>query len=96
MTKYGREEAAHDRQDHTELHRPSPPVPEGRVGEGVFASTSAAVAAAVERMMEDESAREVALDAMAEEIRRRAAAPREDFVGHGETFGAVRGRLARG
>ncbi len=63
-----------------------------RVGEGIYASTSAAVAAAVERMMEDEAAREVALDAMADEIRRRAATPRDAFAGHDETFAAVRRR----
>lgn len=67
-----------------------------KVGEGVFASTSAAVAAAVERMIEDEAARERALDAMGDEIRRRAATPRDEFLDHDETFAAVRGRLGQG
>lgn len=58
-----------------------------RVGRGVFASTSAAVAAAVEQMMEDEVAREAALDAMSGEIRRRMATPYEDFQSHEAVFG---------
>lgn len=66
-----------------------------KVGEGVYASASAAVAAAVERMIEDEQAREVALDAMADEIRRRAATPRTEFVGHDETFAAAMRGLDR-
>ncbi|WP_170423994.1 type II toxin-antitoxin system ParD family antitoxin [Ruegeria arenilitoris] len=67
-----------------------------KVGEGVYASASAAVAAAVERMIEDEEAREVALDAMADEIRRRATAPREAFVEHDEVFAPAMRRLDRG
>lgn len=66
-----------------------------KVGEGVYASASAAVAAAIERMIEDEQARETALNAMAEEIRRRAAAPREVFVDHDATFGAALQALER-
>ncbi|SHF39061.1 Transcriptional regulator, contains Arc/MetJ-type RHH (ribbon-helix-helix) DNA-binding domain [Ruegeria intermedia] len=66
-----------------------------KVGEGVYASTSAAVAAAIERMIEDEQARETALNAMAEEIRRRAATPRESFVDHDTTFGAALQTLER-
>jgi Arc/MetJ-type ribon-helix-helix transcriptional regulator len=61
-----------------------------KVAEGVFASASSAVAAAVERMMEDEAAREAALAGMAEEIRARMATPREVFVGADEAFGAAR------
>ncbi|MCG7521809.1 type II toxin-antitoxin system ParD family antitoxin [Ruegeria sp. Ofav3-42] len=60
-----------------------------KVGEGVYASASAAVAAAVERMIEDEQARETALEAMADEIRRRAATPRETFVDHDTVFAAA-------
>jgi len=51
-----------------------------KVAEGVFASTSAAVAAGVERMIEDEAARETALASMEQEIRRRYATPPEQFV----------------
>lgn len=67
-----------------------------KVGEGVYASTSAAVAAAVERMIEDEQAREVALTAMADEIRRRAETPREEFLDHDAAFGKALGSLERG
>lgn len=66
-----------------------------KVGEGVYASASAAVAAAVERMIEDEQAREVALDAMAEELRRRAATPRSEFVDHEDVFRPALRRLDR-
>lgn len=51
-----------------------------KVSEGVFASASAAVAAGVERMIEDEAAREAALDSMTDEIRRRYAAAADEFV----------------
>lgn len=66
-----------------------------KVGEGVYASASAAVAAAVERMIEDDEAREVALDAMSEEIRRRAATPRADFIDHDDVFAPALRRLDR-
>ena len=42
-----------------------------KVSDGVFATQSAAVANAIERMMQDEEEREVALSALAEEIRLR-------------------------
>lgn len=64
-----------------------------KVGEGVYASASAAVAAAVERMIEDDEAREVALDAMAEEIRRRADTRREAYVEHDDVFAPALRRL---
>ena len=64
-----------------------------KVAEGVFATTSAAVAAAVERMMEDEQAREAALGAMAEAIRGRMATPPEAFVGIDEAFAGARAAL---
>ena len=64
-----------------------------KVGEGIYASTSAAVSAAVERMIEDEQARDAALDAMADEIRRRAATPREAFVDHDDAFAQAMNRL---
>jgi len=40
-----------------------------KVGQGVFATQSAAVAAALEQMMQDEQERDVALSALAQEIR---------------------------
>lgn len=57
-----------------------------KVEEGVYASTSAAVAAAVEEMIRDEMEREVALNAMADEIRARMATPREEFIDEEEAF----------
>ena len=51
-----------------------------KVEEGIYATTSAAVAAAIERMIEDERERDIALGAMAEEIRRRANTPPSEFV----------------
>ncbi|WP_299083304.1 type II toxin-antitoxin system ParD family antitoxin [uncultured Ruegeria sp.] len=66
-----------------------------KVGEGVYASASAAVAAAVERMIKDDEAREVALDAMADEIRRRSESPRDAYVEHDATFGPALRRLDR-
>ncbi|WP_299083245.1 hypothetical protein [uncultured Ruegeria sp.] len=64
-----------------------------KVGEGVYAS--AAVAAAVERMIKDDEARKVALDAMADEIRRRSESPRDAYVEHDATFGPALRRLDR-
>ncbi|MEO1109704.1 MAG: type II toxin-antitoxin system ParD family antitoxin [Pseudomonadota bacterium] len=66
-----------------------------KVGQGVYASASAAVAAAVERMIEDDEVREIALDAMADEIRRRAATPRSEFVEHDDVFAPAMRRLDR-
>ena len=43
-----------------------------KVREGIFATQSAVVAAAVEQMIQDEAEREVALSALADEIRARA------------------------
>ena len=45
-----------------------------KVREGIFATQSAVVAAAVEQMIQDEAEREVALSALADEIRARAHA----------------------
>lgn len=60
-----------------------------QVAKGVFATTSAGVAAAVEQMIQDEEARQVMLSALAEEIRARTATPREDYRGEEETFAAA-------
>jgi Arc/MetJ-type ribon-helix-helix transcriptional regulator len=64
-----------------------------KVEEGAFASTSAAVASAVEAMIEDEAAREAALAAIADEIRARMATPAEEYLGLEEALAEVRGRL---
>lgn len=66
-----------------------------KVEEGVFATTSAAVASAVERMIEDDEARGVALDAMADQIRARMATPVDEFVGAETAFGPAREALRR-
>ena len=64
-----------------------------KVGQGVFASQSAAVATALEQMMRDEEERELAIGAMAEEIRVRLQTPRAEYVGEDETFGRARARV---
>jgi Arc/MetJ-type ribon-helix-helix transcriptional regulator len=64
-----------------------------KVGQGAFASQSAAVAAALEQMMRDEQERDLALSALAEEIRDRLATPAEDYVDQDAAFGPVRARL---
>ena len=62
-----------------------------KVGEGIYASTSAAVS--VERMIEDEQARDAAPGAMADEIRRRSTTSRQAFVDHEDVFTQALGRL---
>jgi antitoxin ParD1/3/4 len=57
-----------------------------KVEEGVFATTSAAVASAIEQMIEDERARDTALDAMRQEIAARMSTPRSAFVDMGAAF----------
>jgi antitoxin ParD1/3/4 len=64
-----------------------------KVGQGVFASQSAAVATALEQMIRDEEERELALSAMAEEIRARLKTPRADYVSTDDTFAPARARL---
>lgn len=64
-----------------------------KVGQGVFASQSAAVATALEQMIRDEEERELALGAMAEEMRARLETPRTDYVSAEDTFAPVRARL---
>ncbi len=64
-----------------------------KVGEGVFASQSAAVAAALEQMIRDEEERAIALDAMAEEIRTRMRTPRAEYVEPEAAFAAARARI---
>ena len=53
-----------------------------KVDRGEFASVSAVVAAGIEKLRDEEAEREVMVDAMAEEIRRRAETPDEEFVEH--------------
>jgi Arc/MetJ-type ribon-helix-helix transcriptional regulator len=58
-----------------------------KVGQGVFATQSAAVAAALEQMMQDEQEREVALS---QEIRARMETLREAFIDQDDAFAAAR------
>ena len=64
-----------------------------KVNEGVFATQSAGVAAALEQMIQDEGEREVALTALAEEIRERARTPRSEFVDQDRAFSAARAAI---
>ena len=52
------------------------------VERGEFASVSAVVAAGIQKLRDEERERKAMLDAMAEEIRRRAEAPDDEFVEH--------------
>ena len=65
-----------------------------KVGEGVFATTSSAVAAAVENMIQDERDREAAFAAFADEIRTRMETPIDQFVSMEEAFRPAREYLA--
>ena len=56
---------------------------------GEFASVSAVVAAGIQRLRDEEDERRAMLDAVAEEIRRRAETPDDEFVEH------ARGDFAR-
>ena len=64
-----------------------------KVNEGVFATQSAAVAAALEQMIQDETEREVALTALAQEIRTRTQTPRSRFVDQQQAFSAARATI---
>ena len=69
-----------------------------KVGQGVFATQSAAVAAALEQMMQDEEERNVALQALAQEIRARMETPRAEFIDQDDAFAGARASIeaARG
>ena len=57
-----------------------------KVAQGVFASQSAAVAAALEEMMREEEERQIALEAMGAEIRGRMQTPRSDYLDLEDAF----------
>ena len=61
-----------------------------KVGEGVFATQSAAVASAIEQMMQDDQEREIALSALSEEIRARMQTVRSEYVDDDRAFSAAR------
>ena len=69
-----------------------------KVGQGVFATQSAAVAAALEQMMQDEQERDVALAALTQEIRARMETPCSAFIDQDDAFAAARATIgtARG
>ncbi len=69
-----------------------------KVGQGIFATRSAAVAAALEHMMQDEEEREVTLSALGQEVRARMETPRTAFIDLEDAFAAARGTIgaARG
>ena len=69
-----------------------------KVGQGIFATQSAAVAVALEQMMQDEEEREVALAALGQEIRARMETPRALFIDQEDAFAAARSTIgaARG
>ena len=64
-----------------------------KVGEGVFASQSAAVAAALEQMIRDEEERDLALGSIAAETRARMKTPRSDYIDRDDAFAVARSRL---
>ena len=64
-----------------------------KVDDGVFATQSAVVATAIEQMIEDEAEREVALTALAQEIRTRTKTPRSQFVDQDQAFSAARATI---
>lgn len=66
-----------------------------KVNTGVFASQSALAAAALEQMIQDEEEREVALGALAEEIRNRLQTPRDAFLDAEAVFARARARAGQ-
>ena len=61
-----------------------------KVGEGIFATHSAAVASAIEQMMQYDHEREVALSALSEEIRARIQTMRSEYVDDEQAYSAAR------
>ena len=64
-----------------------------KVGQGVFATQSAAVAAALQQMMQDEQERDVALSALAQEIRARMETLRAAFIDQDDAFASARATI---
>ena len=63
------------------------------IKDGVFATQSAAVAAAIEQMIQDQDEREVALTALAQEVRARTQTTRSEFVDQDNAFSAARAAI---
>ena len=68
------------------------------VKRGEFASVSAVVAAGIQRLRDEDAERTAMLEAMADEIRRRAETPDDDFIEHvpGDFERILDRRVARG
>lgn len=67
-----------------------------KANEGRHGSVSSVVAAGIERLMQDEEERDIALDAMKEAIQTRAETPREAWVeGVDDLFEKARKHLTR-
>lgn len=64
-----------------------------KVKQGTFATASSAVAAAIERLIEDEVQRENALQAISSAISERMEAPRSEFTSGEEVFRSALQRL---
>ena len=64
-----------------------------KVAEGVFATQSAAVASALEQMIQEDAERNVALAALAGEIRARMCTPRSEFMDQDQAFSAARATI---
>jgi len=64
--------------------------PSEKVRDGQVATRSAAVANAIERMMQDEEEREVALAALTEEVRARPRTARSGYVDQEAALSTVR------
>ena len=64
-----------------------------KVAEGVFATQSAAVASALEQMIQDDAERKVVLAGLAGEIRARMCTPRSEFVDQDQAFSAARATI---
>jgi antitoxin ParD1/3/4 len=63
---------------------------DAQVGQGVYATMSAAVAAGLQALREREEEKQAVMNALADEIRRRAELPDEDYVLHSEgDFNAI-------
>ena len=69
-----------------------------KVSEGLFATQSAVVASAIERMMQDEVEGDVVLSAFAEEVRARLKTARSEYIDSQTAISAARASVeaARG
>lgn len=64
-----------------------------KVSEGVFATTSSAVAAAIERLVEEEAEQLAMVEAMVDEIRERLKTPIEDYIPADQVFAELYAEL---